>query len=114
MRTVVPMKTTYLSADAVDGGVVHVPPRVLEEVRPTAPAGVGTEGQRPAVVLRFVVDTEARVGQIEVVRADDDRLAEPAVAAISQWKLEPARRDGQPIPARATLQLTFDVASSEP
>ena len=113
MRAVVPMKTTYLSADAVDGGALDVPPRVLEEARPTAPAGVSGEGQRLSAVLRFVVDAEGRVGEVDVVRADDDRLAEPAIAAISRWKIEPARRDGRPIPALATLQLTFDPTPSE-
>ena len=113
MRAVVPMKTTYLSAAAVDGGGLDVPPRVLEEMRPTASTGMGGEGERPSVVLRFVVDAEGRIGEVEVVRVDDDRLTEPAIAAISRWKVEPARRDGRPIPALATLQLTFDLAASE-
>ena len=109
MRTVVPMKKTYLSADAVDGGTMERPPRVLEEVRPAVPAGIGAPGERPSVVLRFVVDTAGRIGEIEVVRADDDRLVAPATEAISRWKVEPARRDGQPIPVVATVQLTFDT-----
>ena len=109
MRTVVPTKTTYLSADGLDGGAVDRPPRVVEEVRPSVPPGVGAPGERPTAVLRFVIDASGRIREIEVLRADDDRLAAPAAEAISRWRIEPARRDGQPIPAVATVQLTFDT-----
>jgi TonB family protein len=109
MRAVVPVKTTYLSADAVDGGAIDLPPRVLREVRPAAPAGITGDGA-PSVVVRFVVDPEGRIGAIEVVRADDDRLKAPAIAAISRWRVEPAQRGGRSIPVAATVQLSFDVA----
>ena len=113
MRTVVPMKTTYLSAEAVDGGGVEVPPRVLEEVRPLAPAGLGGAKEQPTAVLRFVVDAAGHIGDVELVRADDDALAAPAVEAITRWIVEPARRQGRAIPVVATVQITFDVAPSE-
>ena len=112
MRVVVPLKTTYLDAEAVDGGTVDVPPRVLEEVRPTAPAGIGRD-PAPSAVVRFSIDAEGRINDVEVVRATDDRLAGPATEAISRWKLRPAQRDGRGVPAVATVLLTFDQARSE-
>jgi len=112
MRVVVPRKTTYLHAEAVDGGLVEVPPRVLEEVRPTAADGIGDEPS-PSVVARFAIDTQGRISGIEISRATDDRLTDPAIAAISRWKLRPALRDGRAIPVVATVQLTFDVAHTE-
>ena len=108
MRVVVPRKTTYLDAEALDGGVVEVPPRVLEEVRPTAPAGIHDDGRPPSVVAQFTIDTEGRIGDIEITRAGDDRLTDLAIAAISRWKVDPARRSGQAIPTVATLLLAFD------
>ena len=112
MRVVVPRKTTYLHAEAVDGGLVEVPPQVLEEVRPTAPDGIGDQPS-PSVVARFTIDTKGRISEIEISRATDDRLTDPAVEAISRWKLRPALRDGQAIPVVATVQLTFDVARAD-
>ena len=78
MRVVVPQKTTYLHAEAVDGGPIDVPPQVLEEVRPTAPGGIGDQTS-PSVVVRFAIDTEGRIGEIEISRATDDRLTAPAI-----------------------------------
>ena len=113
MRVVVPQKTTYLHAEAADGGPVEVPPRVLEEVRPTAPDGIGNQPP-PSVVLRFAIDTAGRIDDIEISRATDERLTAPAIESISRWKLSPALRDGQPIPVVATVQLTFDLGRAEP
>ena len=112
MRVVVPQKTTYLDAEATDGGTVDVPPRVLQEVRPATPEGIGSE-PAPSVVARFVIDTEGRIGAVEISRATDDRLADPATVAISRWRISPALRDGRPIPVVATVQLTFDAAATE-
>lgn len=110
MRTVTPVKKTYLDAAAVDGGRIDAPPRVIEEVRPTAPAALGGQGSPPTAVIRFVIDRRGRIGQPRIVRADDDRLIPPALEAISRWRVTPALRDGEPIPSHATVQLTFDSA----
>jgi TonB family protein len=110
MRTVVPLKTTYLHAEALDGGDVEVPPRVLEEVRPTLPVGVGSTDGPWTVVLQFTVATDGAIRETQVIRSDDPRLATPAMEAIADWKVEPARRDGRPLPVVATVQLTFDPA----
>ena len=112
MRVVIPQKTTYLDAEATDGGTVDVPPRVLEEVRPATPEGIGSE-PAPAVVARFVIDTEGRIGAVEISAATDDRLADAATEAISRWRVSPALRDGRTIPVVATVQLTFDAAATE-
>ena len=113
MRVVQPMKTTYLHAEAVDGGPVHRPPQVLEEVRPAAPADLADPTTPPSVVLNFTIDPEGHIADIEISRATDDRLTAPALEALSRWKVAPALRDGQPIPSVATLQLVFDPPSTD-
>ncbi len=110
MRVVVPRKTTYLHAEAVDRGPVDVPPRVLEEVRPTAPATSGDPSSPPSVVVTFTVDAGGRISNIEASRTDNEHLTALAIEAISRWKITPALRDGDPVPTVATLQLTFDPA----
>ena len=110
MRTVTPVKKTYLDAEATDGGHVDVPPRIITEVRPTAPAAVGEIDSPRSVVLRFLIDPDGRIDQAEVLSADDDRLVPPALEAIARWKIAPAQRDGEPIPTLATAQLAFDPA----
>jgi hypothetical protein len=109
MRVVVPQKTTYLHAEAADGGTVDVPPRVLEEVRPTVPDGIDDD-PAPTVVARFAIDTKGRIGEIEISQATDHRLSGPASEAIARWRIRAALRDGQAIAVVATVQITFDLA----
>lgn len=94
MRVVIPGKTTYLHAEARDGGQVDVPPRVLEEVRPTAPEGTPNKPSL-SVVARFAIDVEGRISEIEISRATEDHRAEPAAEAISRWRVESALRHGE-------------------
>ena len=112
MRTVTPVKKTYLDAEAVDGGPVETPPRVLEEVRPTAPSGLAAT-PRPSVVARFTIDPEGRIHDIRLSRATDPSLLPAATSALSRWKIAPARRDGRPISVVATVQLLFDLPGPE-
>ena len=66
---------------------------------------LGIEG---AVRLRVLVDERGRAEQVLLLRTSgDDVLDEAAVAAVRHWRFEPARRDGQPTRAWATVPITF-------
>jgi TonB family protein len=36
-------------------------------------------------------------------------LDEKAVAAVQQWRFEPARKDGHPVPARIYVEVDFHL-----
>jgi TonB family protein len=59
------------------------------------------------VRLAFVVDTDGSVKDVEVVKGLGYGLDENAVKTVKTWKFKPATRQGLPVKARATIEVTF-------
>jgi TonB family protein len=62
------------------------------------------------VVLSFVVAIDGMPSEIKVVRGLGSGLDEKAVECLQQWRFTPATRNGEPIPQRVTLEMTFRIA----
>lgn len=84
-----------------------VPPVPIHTVAPEFPLEMRRHGVTGVVTLDCLVDTQGQVQDPKVVKASDDDLIAPALAAIRKWKFEPGRRDGQPVPTRATIPIRF-------
>lgn len=59
------------------------------------------------VVLWLVVDASGKPQQIRVQRALGMGLDEKAIEAVKQWKFDPARKDGQPVPVMINVEVNF-------
>ncbi|HXE74677.1 MAG TPA: energy transducer TonB [Candidatus Xenobia bacterium] len=59
------------------------------------------------VKLWCVVDEQGRVNNIVVVEPMGAGLDEQAVESVRNWKFKPARRYGQPVPIRMTIEVNF-------
>jgi TonB family protein len=84
-------------------------PKLLRRVDPMyTPAGMQAR-VRGTVKLAATVQPDGTVSDIVVVESLDKRrgLDEAAIAALRQWRFEPARRAGQPIPFRIHAGMTF-------
>jgi len=46
-----------------------------------------------------------------VVKGLDARLDTSAVAALTQWRFEPATRDGRPVELEVLVQIPFSASS---
>ena len=86
-------------------------PRVLREVKPEYTAAAMHAKIQGSVHLSVVVLATGDVGDIEVEQSLDTvhGLDEAAVAAASQWKFEPGRKDGKAVPVKVTLEMTFTL-----
>lgn len=73
-------------------------PIVNKEIRQKAP---GT------VYVVFVVNEDGRVEQPQVQKSTDPAFERPAVAAVSNWRFEPGKRNGQPVRFRMRVPITF-------
>jgi TonB family protein len=51
------------------------------------------------------------VGQVEVVRSLDATfgLDQEAIKAVRQWRFEPGKKGGQPVPVLVTIEITFTL-----
>ena len=68
---------------------------------------VDDEHAGKTVVLEFTVDVTGAPTGIGVRGQHPAELVKPLVAAVSQWKFAPLRRDGIAVPARVALPMTI-------
>ncbi|MGH9409445.1 MAG: energy transducer TonB [Vicinamibacterales bacterium] len=93
---------------ALDGSMT--PPRVLEQVKPQYPREAMRRSVQGVVVLGCVVEQDGSVGAVRVLQSLDPDLDAEAVAAVKQWRFEPARsRDGSAVAVAIKTELRFTI-----
>lgn len=88
------------SSPAEDETAVTIPPRVVYRVEPELPPGFHANNR---VVLSMTVDVDGKPHQVRVERAP---LLDPywkVVDAVSQWRFEPAKRNGKPLASKTEV-----------
>ena len=83
------------------------PPRIVRDPEPE----YSNEGRSHCVegtsVLGTVVDALGTPTEIAILQPLGMGLDEQAATALSQWKFEPAVKNGQPVRARIVIQMNF-------
>ena len=99
----------------VDGQVpLEVGGAVLAPVKIHAPVPPYTQEARLAhvegvVLLRAVIDSRGQIAAVEVLKGLPSGLTESATATVREWRFEPARRAGEPVPVYYLLTISFRV-----
>lgn len=60
-------------------------------------------------VLSLVVDASGSVQNIQVTQPLGAGLDEKAIAAVSQWKFDPATKDGKPVAVAIAVEVDFRI-----
>src|SRR5271157_3947867 len=89
----------------VGGGVSA--PKVLYEPDPEYSEEARKAKYQGTVVLFLVVDAAGRPQQIHVQHALGMGLDEKAIEAVRQWRFDPAKKDGQPVPVMISVEVNF-------
>ena len=78
--------------------------------RPTAPYPQSALKDRITgeVFMEVVVDENGRVQSVRVTRSVRPDLDDSAVATLKTWRFEPARKDGQAVPAQVIVTMSFN------
>ncbi|TAM80135.1 MAG: energy transducer TonB [Acidobacteria bacterium] len=79
--------------------VYHPSPQYTKEARQARISG--------NVSMNIVVNEKGEVTDATVVRGLGYGLDESALRAVKSWKFKPARRDGTPIAAKVTVEVSF-------
>ena len=87
-------------------GVVNAPIPV-RKVDPKYPSTLIQEHVEGEVILYAVIRQDGTVDSIQVVRGLDDQLDGNALTAFSQWKFQPATKDGQLVDLEAIVHIPF-------
>jgi protein TonB len=84
------------------------PPRLLSIVQPVYPQRAFVEKIQGVVLLRILIDDRGRVVEARVLESVPP-LDAAAVAAVMQWRFQPARVHGRPVPTLANAPIRFRI-----
>ncbi len=91
-------------------GEVDQPPSVMNHQRPAYPYMARRRGVQGVVRVRFLVDREGRVRNLEILEADPPGVFEDAVReAIPAWRFRPGRQDGRTVETLVELPIRFEL-----
>jgi TonB family protein len=96
----------HLSAAASHAGTL-ASPEPVHKVDPQYPSVLMDQHIEGEVILYAVIRKNGSVDSLQVVRGIDSRLDANAIAAFSEWKFEPATREGQPVDLEAIVHIPF-------
>jgi TonB family protein len=82
-------------------------PMATREVDPAYPTQLMRQNVGGTVILYAVIHADGSVGNVRVVQSADQRLDRFASEAVSQWKFEPATKNGLPVDVEATFKIPF-------
>ena len=85
------------------------PPRLLREVKADYTEDARRRGLQGDVVLEIVVLRDGSVGEVTVLRGLGAGLDQRAVAAVRQWRFDPARRRGTPVDVIVEVAVEFTL-----
>ncbi len=99
------------------GGGAYMPgngvslPRVLREVKPEYTPDAMRAKVQGTVLIECIVRPDGTVGDVQVVRSLDPTfgLDEAAIRAAKQWRFAPGMRQGEAVPVRITIELSFTL-----
>jgi protein TonB len=84
-------------------------PRVIKRVNASYTAEALRAGVQGSVMVEVTIDPQGKVSDTKVTRSIP-LLDAAAVAAARQWEFTPTIIDGTPVPAIATIELSFNMA----
>ncbi len=81
----------------------------VSQVPPRYPRRAHLDGISGWVRLEFIVDVDGSVKDVQVVEASPRRgiFDQEAVRALSRWRFRPQTRNGEVVPALATITISF-------
>jgi protein TonB len=82
-------------------------PRPVHQVAGAYPAEMRARNVEGVVTLIFIVDDTGRVVNPRVEKSSHPQFEAPALAAVRQWKFEPAIKAGQRVSCRMRVPIRF-------
>jgi periplasmic protein TonB len=86
-------------------------PRVIREVKPSYTGEAMRARIQGLVTMEAVVMPDGSVGNVQITKSLDSSfgLDKEAIKTVKQWRFEPGRRLGQPVPVLIVIEMTFTL-----
>lgn len=111
----VPLRSTAVSRhDAQNGDVYKVgddvqAPHVISKIEPRYTQAAKDAGVQGTAVFNLVIDKQGQPHDIHVFKSLRPDLDDASIAAIQQWRFEPATRKGEPVAVDTTIEIRFTL-----
>lgn len=107
-----PRGSNSSNEDGATGEPIYVegdvqPPVVIHKTQPSYSAEAKSAKIEGEVIVSTVIAKDGTIAEVKVLRGLPHGLSEAAVAAIEQWRFEPARLDGEPVAVYYHLTINF-------
>ncbi|MGC4073637.1 MAG: energy transducer TonB [Nibricoccus sp.] len=79
------------------------------QAKPNYPFEMRRAGLNGEVVLRFVVDPNGDVRDVEVMRSTQREFEAAAQQAVLKWKYKPGRKGGKAVAVRMQIPIVFNL-----
>ncbi|MFN3533249.1 MAG: energy transducer TonB [Candidatus Brocadia sp.] len=82
-------------------------PRAVFQAVPVFPSEMRGKKLEGVVTVLFVVDANGKVAQPRIEKSSHPAFEKPALAAVKQWKFEPAIKGGKRVPCKMRVPIRF-------
>lgn len=89
------------------------PPKALAQPVPPYPAGLKEQRVVGSASVRFLIDAQGDVQEVQVQTASRDEFGRAAAAGVARWKYQPATKAGQPVALRVGVVVEFTLTPDE-
>ncbi len=89
------------------------PPVPVWRAKPVFPMILRMLDREGEALVSFIVDTEGRVVEAKAENADEPEFGAAAVAAVSQWRFAPGRKDGRAVNTRMQVPIVFSISDND-
>ena len=86
---------------------VKVAPKLTYKIEPEYTKEAARKKIQGMVLLSITVDTDGIAKDINIIKGIDAGLDRNAVAAVAQWRFQPASQGNVPMPVRAHVEVHF-------
>lgn len=83
------------------------PPKLIHKVEPVYTKAAREAAVQGTVVLDVVIGVEGKITAVRLLSPMGFGLDEEAERVAAQWRFQPAKKMGQPVPVAATLEVNF-------
>jgi TonB family protein len=95
------------------GGDVSEPVEI-SRVSPDYSVAARKDRLEGRVILEAIITATGAVADVRVLRSVHPLLDDASVAAVRQWRYEPGRKKGVPVPVYLTVSCSFAIPSPTP
>jgi TonB family protein len=96
------------AAPAAAASVVEVAPKISRVIKPLYPQVALRAHIGGIVLLRVLVSETGEPVEVQVLKGVAGGLTESAVAAVRNWRFQPATRGGSPVRGWTTIPIPFE------